>query len=173
MKNKIFLGLMLLIMTSCEFFPFLPCKFEDKITISKTTNFTNKLMLNGYYYDTVKISGYVNIYLFYKNGIFNNQNSYNYLEIENNNIELTVDTIDKGNWGLYLIKEDSLEIQQWMPSYSNCKRIVIEKGVIINDTCFKIDKWKFSDENEWKKDSSFFIFKQYSPKPDSTNSFFD
>jgi hypothetical protein len=67
-----FLSFIMILFLSCEFFPFILCVF-DKIKISKIENTTNKLKLNGYYYELTKPDSTSFVYLLYGDGVFNNQ----------------------------------------------------------------------------------------------------
>lgn len=167
----IFLGLIIMFLMSCEFF--LPCK-DQEITIPKIENTSNKLKLNGYYYDTVVTSSnHSLVYMFYRNSIFYNWNSADMDDSRNGNIFFDSGIIDyKTWWGLYEIKGDSIEIQYWDALYTRCYKVAKQKGVIINDTCFMLEKRYNYSHKEWIDDYHFFVFKQYSPKPDSTNAFF-
>jgi hypothetical protein len=173
MKKKLYIiyVLFLISIISCEFL--IPCK-DQEFTISKTENTAYNIKLNGFYYDTVLLSNtYSIIYLLYSNGVFYNRNMTDINNINNNNVYFDSKMSNyKTYWGLYIFDNDSIEIQYWGEKYGNCYKIIKQKGIIINDTCFKIVKTT-NYHDKWIDDYHFFIFKQYSPKPDSTNSFFD
>lgn len=77
----------------------------------------------------------------------------------------------KNNWGSYIISGDTIKIQQLeitRTSFTGGLIDVIEqRGKILNDTTIHIFEQRYGREVE--KDDQVYHFRQYSPKPDSSN----
>jgi len=153
------------------------CK-DDELTITRTENKTGKIKLNGYYYSVFSFdTSSAEVYLLYQNGIFFDANSKDLDDIKNNNVDLNLPDLAyqyKGFWGTYKINGNNIEIEYWLPQANHCVKLSYNKGIILNDTTFKITYKKFSYKGETDYEESvneIFYFKQYSPKPDSTISF--
>lgn len=143
---------------------------EDEELTMPQTGYNGNLKLNGYYYHE-KDAGY-RIYILYNNGVVVNWNS---TESTLSEIETTY-LLSKGyksvktKWGLFRITNSTIAIQSWR--ISQCKRPVVEfRGDILTDTSFNIKT--YIDENDETNviDESTYYFKEFSPKPDSTNDF--
>jgi hypothetical protein len=175
MLKILFLIYAILFIQSCKK---LTCK-DDNLTIVRTDNNSDKLRLNGYYYGD--ISGinaeYPNIYLLYQNGIFANANSFGLSDAETGNVLLNSPLLmckHKGDWGVYKIDGDNIEIEDWVSRSCGGVGIFYEKGIILNDTTFKITYWRRSVGGDIEKEEdvdAVFRFQHYSPKPDSIISF--
>ena len=76
-------------------------------------------------------------------------------------------------WGVFNIKNNQILYERWCPSEPPY-RTYVREGNIINDTTFVITKLyrmvngKKTEESELNE---VYHFKQFSPKPDSTNKF--
>jgi len=166
----------LFFLTACQDF-----FIKDKEFSMKAIPYTgDELKINGYYYkmdDT-----WSHVLIFYANGVqFGGNSVIPNIEIEDRlrNPEYTKNLHDcLSCWGPYQIKENVLQFEfydifghDWRTCIAHCK--------ILNDTTFNIEKVTFSKtgkEVDVKKEGvgeSFlgeYRFKQFNPKPDSTNS---
>lgn len=148
---------------------------DKELSFERMENNTNALYLIGYYYGDLIGSNpeYPGIHIFYKNGIYyyNSQKPFNEAKeggIVLNNRDTRLNS--KSNWGVYKIKRDSIEIQSWLPT-KNCHHVQIQKGVIENDSTFRITSYYSTESKEAVSVSSEFKFVEYSPNPDSVVSF--
>ncbi|MBW7845753.1 MAG: hypothetical protein H3C45_08955, partial [Bacteroidia bacterium] len=79
----------------------------------------------------------------------------------------------KSNWGVFKIEGNFIQFERWYPSDPPLKAYV-RAGTIINDTTFLItESYRMQDgkKTEVKTRNETYYFKQFSPKPDSTNTF--
>lgn len=169
MKRIILILQILLLFTGCKDI----FRKDDELSFVRTPNTSNKIRLDGYYYKYINPDR-VGIRIYYQNGVvyytskFNNLNSFE--ETVNDGNEITHESI-KIQWAIYLIKEDSiftngLAILSGALYFSE----MFSKGIILNDTTILSKETKFSNGHiEYFNDTIH--FKQFSPKPDSTNVF--
>ena len=171
MKRIIFILHIVLLFIGCKG---LFDRKDDELSFVKTPNTSDKIRLDGYYYKYI-VPDKVGIRIYYQNGIvystskFNDIKSFEKKANDGRN-EITRESI-KIQWGLYLIKEDSI--------FTNGLGIVsgdlhfsetFSKGIILNDTTILFKETKFSNGYIDSYNDTLH-FKQFSPKPDSTNVF--
>lgn len=194
MVNKIFILLLLISLTGCDlqyfFFPRHP-------VIEPITNNTNRIRLDGYYYclkhynykegkADVKYS-YAFSFIPYNNGCFFGVGCGDRLLYKMDSISMikTLDystkemSMNKGYqsshtcWGAYYFKNDTIVLKREGGRLGEA--LYTDIGVIINDTTFEI-KQKITtgsmvdDENKIENVSMIYHFREFYPKPDSTNS---
>jgi len=152
---------------------------DKKFSMSKVPYTGDELRIDGYYYDKIWTDGshVTHILVFYTNGIIFKvglTGSLNYIEdrlCDHNFIKKIQNSLDC--WGPYQIENENLKFEyynirgnSWFTFFAYCD--------IINDSTFIIKKTTFSKTGKEDKESSSFLdeyhFKQFSPKPDSTNS---
>jgi len=68
-------------------------------------------------------------------------------------------------WGVFFIEDNTIRINQLSQDYPH--RGFVQEGIILNDTTFKITKFSSGDKVREKDD--VYHFREFSPKPDSTN----
>ena len=134
----------------------------------------NELKINGYYYKNKdKDNEYSRVMIFYANGILLNVN-ISTVEIED---RLKATDFTKryrdcmACWGPFNINNSVFQFEfyaifgnNWHTCIAHCK--------ILNDTTFNIENITFSKTGKVVEIEDFpgkFHFKQFSPKPDSTN----
>ena len=72
----------------------------------------------------------------------------------------------KQKWGIFKIEGNKIRIENW--GYGELARpVTVSEGSILNDTTYK--KIKINNSNA----NLTYHYKQFSPKPDSTNVFID
>lgn len=169
MKRIILILQMLLLLTGCKDL----FRKDDELSFVRTPNTSNKIRLDGYYYKYSDLNRVV-ISIYYQNGVvysnskFSDLNSFETKVNDGNGI--TSESI-KIQWELYLIKEDSiftngLAILSGALYFSE----MFSKGIILNDTTILFKETKFSNGNIDSYNDTLH-FKQFNPKPDSTNVF--
>lgn len=79
---------------------------------------------------------------------------------------------DRTSWELVSISEKNITIE-WRNTSLGPKnqKTIIEKGIILNDTTFKITSLHDRKGQLVKSVSNVYEFKKFSPKPDSANKF--
>ena len=150
---------------------------DDKLSIQRTDYLGDELRIDGYYY-LLYGDGYYTAAFFYRNGILfqgaagsiddieEHENYYLNGYYNNNNV--------KYRWGVFKIEENLIKFERWYPSSGGPIHAYVRSGVILNDTTFHITE-VYRMQNGEKTDLSttdeIYHFKQFSPKPDSTNVF--
>lgn len=149
---------------------------DEELGFPRVDNLSNKLKTGGYYYGD--LSGVnpdsPNIYVLNQNGVFLNMNSFEQSDALSGNVNLGVSDLQKkhkGFWGIYKIEGVQIEIQSWTPNANGCVSVLTEKGIILNDSTFKITTWEGSKDKKIHAVDALFKFVSFSPKPDSIVSF--
>ena len=151
---------------------------SDKLHLPKTAYLGNQLRIDGYYYQFHN-DQFFDITLFYDDGtaLFPMGLETNLINVDNYIINSFVNKDDYKNvmywWGVFNIDEDNILFERWYPSEAPYKAYINE-GKIINDTTFIIsNRYRIVDgvKTEIKEVNDEYHFRQFSPKPDSTNTF--
>lgn len=148
---------------------------DDVFVLKKADNISKRLKLNGYYYqkwENEKIYG-VNVFFSNGNNLFLGDNT-TIKELETNlNNDSWLKNIYKHKtwWGLYEINGDDIKFERYYPSSGGGLPAYIRSGKIINDSTFVITQSKRSDGTGMQEKNETYHFRQFSPKPDSTNNF--
>jgi len=163
---------LILFLTSCEKWFWQ----HDKLHLEKRDYDGTELRIDGYYYDEYGSDvKYLGAIFFYQNGVILNGGAF-----EKNRVE-EVENYYKNNplydsrwsWGLFNTDSCTIKFERWYPS-EFINPAYISEGEILNDTTFVITKQyriKREVEKELRVLNDTFHFKQFSPKPDSTNNF--
>ena len=167
MVKKIYLLIVMILLTSCV------TMLDRDLRLQKIPYLGNELRIDGYYYSTIQYDKYMRVAVFYRDGFCINtavklvgQDTLNYIE---NEILLNEAYINKfkSNWGglgVFQIMDSDIQFEVWL--YKSDSQI--HCGKIINDTTFTINK-SIGITNKTYKENLTYRFKQFSPKPDSTN----
>jgi hypothetical protein len=176
MKTIKFLLVIVLLTTlfsSCESLIEMFFGKNEELTFIRTDYDGSQLRTDGYYYCRHEDRDVVySIFFFYKNGVVLHGGAPSQDELITREEEFKngqyLEYVKKSAsaWGLF--KVDSTTIQYEMLYYGPF-RAFINSGDIINDTTFVITKRKASNSSEEITLDNTFHFKQFSPKPDSTN----
>ena len=153
--------------------------FRDEKLSMKRTNYTgSELRTDGYYikYDTISGEVWAATQFLYRNGVSCNGYRFSLSESELSEFEEKYadgSYYDKysGNkllWGIFQIEGNTIVFEGWAHDHDGKYATFKQYGTILNDTTFHIYKDVFKEE---KALDNTFHFKQFSPKPDSTNSF--
>ena len=190
MKN-IFYILIVLIASSC--------KGYENLTLIRESFTGSNLKTNGYYYiftDRSVGSGYEgkisDAFFLYQNGIYYNfsHGSYNpNLKISENIRQLDSEVIyrvkrekdfinSQPNWGVFNVSGNDIKIERWVFSSGGGKYPTQKVlGKIINDSTIHFyeqeqnNPTQYGKNKKWEKIDETYHFRQFNPKPDSTNSF--
>lgn len=138
-----------------------------------------ELRLDGYYMNTHRFGAgvHVNIYFFYSNGVVFYGGGFWQRDLPKlaQNLQLGIDhgwyANDRIYWGVHRIKDNKIQFEVWTFLNSPRERF-LRSGKILNDTTFVITKVLMRGDVRYPQASrDTFHFKQFSPKPDSTNAF--
>lgn len=182
MKTNIFSKQRFFIYTTTIFSLILSCKgaFEnEKFTLIKTPYTGKELRIDGYYYKKYILNTdyndieHVDVIFLYKNGIVILAGSGNQLEFESYFSSGQFYDKVKSNpnvWGLYCIEGDTIKIECLKPMGGIGAPMYTKIGIILNDTTFRLVR-EFASYNidDSRELDETFHFKQFAPKPDSTN----
>jgi len=146
---------------------------DEKLSMQRRDYNGNELRIDGYYYYFTQNSTIV--YFLYKNGIILCAHSYsshdlNAIEIEMVKIYPEIRKLKDG-WGVFLVNDSKIEYEIWNAPTGFSLPIMRRNGIIENDTTFRITETYFSDIKKTDYKELVYRFKQFSPKPDSTNIF--
>jgi len=165
MKNSILSMLSVVLLTQCSL-------FDDKLSLPLTPYHGEQLRMDGYYYQMYDGKFYFPCF-FYKNGILitagglNNSLGEMDESIKRRFINSQSYKTDKTTWGIFLIEDNVIRLERlYLPSPISA---YIWEGIILNDTTFHITKSYRSNGKEQRKENEIYHFREFSPKPDSTN----
>jgi hypothetical protein len=176
LRNIIFFNSLLFLFTSCKKDRL---SKDDELSIQRTPYTGNQLRIDGYYFEKSNNS-YFSLYCFYRNGgllaaggVFSStQEMVEYLNKELINSQKYKEY--KSNWGVFNIEGNQIKFERWYPSSGGGLPAYVRAGEILNDTTFVIKesyRMQKGKKIEVKERDETYHFKQFSPKPDSTNSF--
>jgi len=153
-------------------------KDDDLLSLPLTPYTGNQLRIDGYYYqiaDGVDFNeGTIfSCYFFYENGIIigmgGAENSLEEMD------EYIIRVMGSQNYKnikflcrVFVIEGNIIKFEGWYPSAKPHKAYVRE-GTILNDTTFHITKSYRSNGSELREKDEIYYFREFSPKPDSTN----
>ena len=170
MINRVKILLLIFIISSCG---------KDAVfELVRTEYLGNELKINGYYINTMNDDGVISAYFFYQDGVvLSSGGSPEEMTIEEiENIWLSDEYDDfikktKYLWGVFNIADEYIEFETWESGNGSALKTVIRSGDILNDTTFVLTILynNYNDNTIILNDT--FQFKQFSPKPDSTNLF--
>ncbi|WP_203967350.1 hypothetical protein [Capnocytophaga stomatis] len=146
----------------------------ESLTMQRKPYLGKELRTDGYYYSLTHPWGGNGIFVFNRNGIclyIYVRTEENILSFIENQILLNSDFIkkikeDPYGYGVFSINYPNIETETFIGRSTYRQYHTI--GKILNDTTFVIHKEKGFD-NEWFDSNTTYHFRQFSPKPDSTN----
>ena len=150
---------------------------DEELTLVKQSYSGNDLRLDGYYYyeDNGKIW---RTYFFYRDGVMlygagtdtldNNLEKYDTWFASDFFLEYI--KTNKRRWGLFEIHNDSILFERWVFDEMGLP-VLRFSGNIINDTTFVITRRESPYTGKEFEENELYHFRQFSPKPDSTNTF--
>ena len=152
-KLNITIILLSMLLTACK---------DEELMLQRIPYKGDELRIDGYYY--TQWGTHTTVMFFYRNGITLSAMSYGSLDLNSVEKEMInrYEYIrnEKSGWGVFLITGDTLEAEIWTTSVGGGLPVYKWKAYIENDTTFR----KIAG-------NVVYHFKQFSPKPDSTNQF--
>ena len=164
MKNIVLLILCVLF-TQCIFLE------KDDVLPVATPYTGNQLKINGYYYQISNDNIIYLPFIMYRNGVIteiaNHRNTLEEMDeyIKSSYVNGTRYKNNKYLWGVFFINDNFVifhRLNQDYPHHEN-----IREGIILNDTTIQIIK--YSSANYETIQNEVYHFREFSPKPDSTN----
>ena len=152
---------------------------DESLTLKKVPYSSNQLRIDGYYYLFDNSNTLIATYFLYYNGILL-YGGGRPLPQGLNEIEEKIFTSQQWleiipeqrlKWGVFQIKGNEISFEKWYPSSGGPAPVYIRSGEILNDTTFVITQSIRSKTGEAKKLNEVYHFKEFAPKPDSTNNF--
>lgn len=149
------------------------CTTMKPLSLEREDYNGKNLRLDGYYYSPYE-EGYTSFFLF-ENGIYLDNGS----TIKTDGIN-KLDEIIKSmyplnpkysvpyRWGIFIVNGSDIKIEAWLSGSGGAYPTHLVKGKIINDTTIAISGLK---GKKYDNQVDYFHFRQFSPKPDSTNEF--
>lgn len=140
------------------------------------------MRLDGYYYrsfiDPVNGKPFTNILFLYKNGVV--LDCFSVLSHDAQDMDEYVrsgyggqhDISNKRlNWGLAVVDESFIKLEQWYPSSGGPMPVRNRNGKVLDDKTFKFTESTDQKGKDKETIDQTYHFRQFSPKPDSTNNF--
>ena len=154
---------------------FWSCKPKN-IILPKSTGLTNQLRIDGFYYQKVNPKNdAVKVIFLYKNGVVLDLLTFEKLDIQaiRNHIKEYYDDNRRNDnrlsWGIFDLKNLQISVTNWYPSSGGPLPVYVQKGVVLNDTTFVMNRLEKTNGKKIEDINSTYKFVQFSPKPDSTN----
>jgi hypothetical protein len=175
------MGILRLSLISFVLCCFISCDSAEKLVLPRE-ELTSNFRIDGYYYN--KKEGGYSTYFFYKNGVVFTYgcgytgNDLKELDICLQKLLAKYSTIKPArfDWGIYLINGTNIKIEKWVSTAASTYPTNLFEGQLIGDEKFTLTK-QTGNEYYVKKNKTIseisldFNFRQFSPKPDSTNKF--
>ena len=164
----------ILLFSSCDkLFP------DEKLTLQRRDYLGNELRTDGYYYyfnsQNSLNKEYIVVHVLYRNGIIRLCGSSESFQDFENKIDIYNTSNVKSYkefWGVFIIEDDKITCERWRFARIGERRPTHTYiGKILNDTTINITESYYSNEKKRNTADQLWHFKQFSPKPDSTNSF--
>lgn len=138
---------------------------------------TSNLRTNGIYFGGTAIDIFgdkvVEVIILYNNGVSLGPGSSTRSDLD----QLLSSSLlyeSRDNWGIFKIEGDSITQEQWFPGMGG-NPVLSRSGRVLSDTTFIFTRSKLIDTGGQidvdEEIEQLFTFRQYSPKPDSTNNF--
>lgn len=173
MNIRLFIGMFILVgsFSSCS-------KWHDdeKLTLPKQPYLGNELRTDGYYYQTGEKA--IIVAFLYKDGTMILAGSIPAQEIQQREEMFKSGEFyehiknNKTCWCVYRIEDRNIKTNYWVsPRPFRC---YFQEGAILNDTTFVIQRYYKMENGEKIEETETnrtYHFRQFSPKPDSTNMF--
>ncbi len=149
---------------------------DNELTMKRKPYLGTELRTDGYYYN--KELNFYRILFLYRNGVVlalpfsPSEEALSDLEESFRNGEFYQKyKNNKRFWGVFAVANNSIVYEQWGINQGGGKPVWQFSGPILSDTSFLINKYLEPKTGESHEKNQIWYFKQFFPKPDSTNSF--
>lgn len=150
------------------------CKVAEPLSMDREDFTSDNLRIDGFYYHCD--SAYCHPFFLFQNGIFLSAGSLRIDRFDLMDSIVTDPFVVKGirnthwGWGVFLVKNDTIIIEEWLPGVGGPYPTQLLNGQILNDTTIAITG--FRGRNHGSEIVSF-KFRYLKRKPDSTNAFIE
>lgn len=150
------------------------CKVAEPLSLDREDFTSDNLRIDGFYYhcDTA----YCHPFFLFQNGLFL---SFGLIYLDDLNLIDSIIT-DVGflgsvkntqyGWGVFLVKNDNIIIERWLPGVGGPYPTQLLRGLILNDTTIAISGLRGRKHGS---EIVSFKFRYLEQKPDSTNAFIE
>ncbi|MCC5918948.1 MAG: hypothetical protein JJU02_16645 [Cryomorphaceae bacterium] len=160
------------------------CKKEnrdDELHLQQTPYLGDELRIDGFYYQTTNDGEYTQVFFLHRNGVLQGGFSYSGNDWEQK-LKSDIESGEyhdltlryKTSWGLFEIEDSLILYEKWYSGTPGPRITAAREGKILNDTTFHI-QWAFYFDNgqrvNIRERDERYHFREFSPKPDSTNPF--
>lgn len=148
---------------------------DDELSLQRRNYTGNELRTDGYYYyyhnDGVNPERIV-VFFLNRNGIIKTCGSPASIQDFESRTNPCPSNSFKIGWGVFIVEKDIIKYEMWRGARAlePCP-VIMHEGKILNDTSFHITSSYRSNGSERYTENNIYHFRQFSPKPDSTNSF--
>ncbi len=158
--------------------PFGSCKKayeDDKLRIVREDFNGDQLRIDGYYY--IDYGTHIEMHFLYRNGVYLAGDLVAKSGLEQKEQEIRSGSwgeVVKGSkfrWGVFTVRGNEITYECWVPVSQGGFPTFTWKGDIQNETTFVMTSKRKSGNRNAETINEVYHFKQFSPKPDSTNNF--
>lgn len=155
------------------------CSKDAVLSMIRTSNNTNSLKLNGYYFskNTGINKDLISVFILYQNGLIRYSGSKRTNDLRVVDEYLTKEFIiskpvdSKIGWGVYQVIGQNISLEYWQGTFNHYNGTRSLKGKIKNDSTFQIIESNYSKDKKVNTENELYYFRTLSSKPDSTNNF--
>jgi len=145
-------------------------KPHEELSLPRIDYTGNELRIDGYYY--YHYEDRIVTCFIYRNGIIKLCGSSPSIQDFENRDNLCSGSSSKIGWGVFIVEKDIIKYEVWRgsPGFETLPTEISE-GKILNDTTFHITQSYRQDGSKRRERNDIYHFRQFYPKPDSTNNF--
>src|SRR6056297_1757482 len=140
------------------------------------------LRMDGYFYyrypEDHFNEGITDVWVLYGNGVLKDVMGTRTISLSSIDEEIKKNYIGshyksvKWKWGVFVLKGEEIEIEKWaVPLFPGPTRSIEYTGTVLNEEQFVLTEYRNPDTGEREKVNKTYTFREFSPKPDSTNQF--
>lgn len=151
------------------------CKVAEELLLNKTPYLGN-IETKGCFFREIEEEFY-EVFFIYNDGVFLSGGVMRLNDIENNLDDAVNSFVELGyfkntqyGWGVWKEEGDQIIIEKWLSGSGGPYPVGRYVGDIINDTTINI-AFTYQLPPEGDEEKQIFKFREFSPKPDSTNTF--
>ena len=154
------------------------CKVAEDFTLQKMNYSGINLRIEGYFFREIEEDFYELFFLF-EDGVFLSGGAMRVDGEEKtvddsvlNFIELGYYKNNQYGWGIWIVENDQIVIEKWLPGSGGPYPVGRYVGEVLNDSTINI-AFTYQLPPEGDEEKQQFTFREFSPKPDSTNTFIE
>ena len=145
---------------------------DENLTIKRRDYTGNELRTDGYFYYFQESTNLIYVRFLYRNAIILSVGGYappDLGDVEKRIINPIMNS--KDHWGVFVVDGNTIKYEKWIGSSSSSPKAYLYNctGKILNDTTIHFTESFNSETNKTNTINEVWHFKQFFPKPDSTN----